>query len=210
MPPLRDADVRQALHKTVLRQHQRAPETVVLDEMVVADGLARVDIAVLNGELHGFEIKSDRDTLRRLPRQMEAYGRVFDRVTLVVGAAHLEEAGALVPAWWGLKTALGGPLGAVRFATVRPPQLNQGVKLAAVADLLWRDEGLALLAQLDAARGFRSKSRYAIADRLAEIVEPARLRSLVREQLKARHRAGWRSQPSPTSGGDSSRSRAMS
>ena len=46
-------------------------------------GAARVDIAVINGHIRGVEIKAEADSLERLPRQVEAYGRVVDRATLI-------------------------------------------------------------------------------------------------------------------------------
>ena len=45
----------------------------------------RIDIAVVKGALHGFEIKSDFDNLKRLARQVDLYSQVLDRATLVVG-----------------------------------------------------------------------------------------------------------------------------
>jgi hypothetical protein len=37
-------------------------DTRVVEEMGIWAGSVRVDIAVINGEFHGFELKSDRDT----------------------------------------------------------------------------------------------------------------------------------------------------
>jgi predicted nucleic acid-binding protein len=42
-----------------------------------------------DAELIGFEIKTARDTLRRLPTQIEAYSRYFDHAVLVVAEKHL-------------------------------------------------------------------------------------------------------------------------
>jgi hypothetical protein len=49
----------------------------MLDEFGLEHGEVRVDVAVINGELHGYEIKSERDTLERLPRQVKAYSAVL-------------------------------------------------------------------------------------------------------------------------------------
>jgi hypothetical protein len=53
---------------------------------------ARTDIAVINGSLHAFEIKSDSDSLDRLPSQIEAYQGVFEYITLVCGSRLLKRA----------------------------------------------------------------------------------------------------------------------
>lgn len=94
---MRDRDVRQALHRKVLKEHHGDADTLVLDELGLRHGTCRVDIAVVNGYLHGYEIKSDSDTLERLPAQIATYGLVLDRATLVVGERHLEKAKPLIP-----------------------------------------------------------------------------------------------------------------
>ncbi len=65
--PMRDRDVRQALRRKVLRDHIGDSSTLVLDELGLRHGTCRVDIAVVNSLLHGYEIKSDADNLARLP-----------------------------------------------------------------------------------------------------------------------------------------------
>jgi hypothetical protein len=58
-------------------------DAVLINEMVIANWSRRVDLAVANGHLNAFEIKSDLDTLRRLPGQLSAYLDRFDKVTIV-------------------------------------------------------------------------------------------------------------------------------
>ena len=58
-------------------------DAVLINEMVVANWSRRVDLAVANGRLHAFEVKSDLDTLRRLPGQLSTYLDRFDKVTIV-------------------------------------------------------------------------------------------------------------------------------
>src|SRR5690606_14499419 len=76
--------------------------TVIINELDVCAGSAIMDIVVVNGEIHGFEIKSERDNLKRLPQQISYYNRVFDRVTLVVSSDHLDKAQEMIPEWWGI------------------------------------------------------------------------------------------------------------
>lgn len=187
---MRDADVRSALHAKVLASHRGAPDTLVLDELALWYGTARVDIAVVNGLLHGFEIKSDRDTLERLDEQIRIYGMVLDRATLVVGRRHVEAATARVPSWWGVKLAKQGPRGAVAFEDVRRPRMNPGIDAVAIAALLWCEELVEILEARSSARGYRGKSRDIISRRVAELVPLTDLRAEVRRRLKAR--ANWR------------------
>ena len=187
---MRDCDVRAALHAKVLAEHHDQPDTLVMDELALWYGTARVDVAVVNGRIHGFEIKSDRDTLERLEGQARIYSNVLDRVTLVVGTKHLERALRESPEWWGVKVAKQGPRRAVHFEEVRTPKMNPAVDPVAVAALLWCEELEDVLADVDAVRGYRGKSRDILSRRAAEVLRLTDLRSAVRARLKAR--GNWR------------------
>lgn len=188
---MRDADLRTALLRRLDRRYSRDPETLILQELGLRHGAARVDIAVVNGALHGYELKSNSDSLDRLAGQARVYGSVLDRVTLVAGRRHVEEAMGLVPMWWGVQVAEMGPRGGILFSSVRRARKNPSQDIVAVAKLLWREEALDLLHQVGAARGVKSKPRAAIYARLAEVARPEEIRSRVRHRL--RNRTGWRS-----------------
>lgn len=183
---LHDADIRRALHDKVLDDDHDDPNTRVYDELPLWYGTARVDIAVVDGRFQGFEIKSERDTLARLPSQVEVYGRVLDRVTLVLSQKHLEQAAAIVPAWWGLRVVRAGPRGGIHFEVARHEQTNPSVDPVAVAAMLWSGELLCALEAIGEARGLRGKSRDVMSRRLAAALPLVRLRGIVRDALKAR------------------------
>jgi hypothetical protein len=82
---MNDRRVRTAILRRLSARFSKDPNTLILEEFGIGNGSARVDIAVVNGRIHGFELKSDNDTLDRLPHQVSAFSSVFDRVTLVVG-----------------------------------------------------------------------------------------------------------------------------
>src|SRR6266849_4052905 len=128
---MNDAQIRIATKQALFVQHRGDAETVIFDELGVQHGVARIDLAVVNGELHGFELKSDRDTLARLPEQVESYGRVFDRVTLVVGERHVRGAVDLVPDWWGVRVAC-RVSGRLRFCDLRHAVKNPSPDPAAI------------------------------------------------------------------------------
>lgn len=159
-----------------------------VDELVLG-GVTRVDMAVINGSLSGFELKSERDDLRRLPVQVEVYSRVLDYATLVVAARHHAHAVDALPSWWGVFVAHMGAEG-VELEEARPAALNPSVDPTALVRLLWRDEILAELTRLQLDRGLRSKPWAVLAGQLIRNTDLDELRRLVREQLKARE--GWR------------------
>lgn len=186
---MRDRDVRAALHARLLREHSAdLDSTLVVDELGLC-GEVRVDVAVVNACLSGFELKSASDTLRRLPRQAQFYSQVLDYCTLVVAENHLDDALTMVPIWWGCVVVRPTKSG-VRLEEVAQPRSNEQIDAYSLAQLLWRDEALAALQDFDAVKGCRSKSRKVIWERLAEVADLESLRATVRTSLKARQR--WR------------------
>lgn len=204
---MRDIDIRLALRRFLHAVFATDPTTVYLEELALCQGDARVDLAVVNGQLHGYEIKSDRDTLNRLPRQRDVYGKCFDTMTIVVGSKHREKAESDVPSWWGIIEASDGPAG-IELVRLREPEENHAVDATSIVQLLWRSEALAILCELGCDDGVRSKPRREIWRRLVEQVPYDELRRLVREKVKTRE--GWRSGQSPFRCGDSRRSSARS
>ena len=189
---MRDRDVRKALHSRVLRDHHGDPNTLVLNELGLRHGRCRVDVAVVNGSLHGYELKSDMDTLERLSFQVETYGKVLDRATLVVAERHAEKAIPMLPEWWGIKVASLGVRGGISFSHYRPASLNAEIEPVALAELLWQSEVVAILA----AHGFKGamlrKPRAHQYCLLAELLPLKELRDQVRACLKSRE--SWRGQ----------------
>ena len=54
-------------------------------------GKCKADAVVLNGTGTAYEIKSERDSLTRLTKQVAAYKKVFETVNIIVGENHLDE-----------------------------------------------------------------------------------------------------------------------
>ena len=182
---LGDAEIRFVLRSRLSQKHANKSRTVFIEELGLCRGQVRVDLSVVNGLLHGYEIKSDRDSLRRLNNQVELYGKVFDRATLVVGERHLAEALDNVPAWWGILLAHRSA-NKLQIKTVRSPRSNPKKDPRALVELLWLDDALALLEERDAARGYRGKARWIVWDRVCELCSLNEIAKAVRTQLKAR------------------------
>lgn len=182
---MRDADVRNAMMQRLLHSHRDDCTTRIVQEMGIWSGTVRVDIAVINGELAGVELKSDKDTLDRLPNQATFYSRVFDRMTLVVGSKHLEKALPLVPEWWGI-VAASWKEDAISLEDYRTASVNPEPDPFLVAQLLWREEAIAALEDRGAAKGWKSKRVATLHRHLAETIPIDELRAVVRTNLKAR------------------------
>lgn len=192
---MRDMDVRKALKREVLKQHERDVDTLVLHELGLRHGAARVDVAVVNGALHGYEIKSDADTLERLPTQIATYGLVLDKATLVVGERHAQKAMALLPDWWGVKIATRGPRGGISLHEEKRARTNPSVDPVAVAELLWSNEVREILRGFGFIEKELRKPRAYLYRELAAAMELDELRDMTRRVLKGREK--WRCQPQP-------------
>jgi hypothetical protein len=187
---MNDHQLRRALKSKVLVRHAKDPDTRILEELGLRHGAARIDVAVVNGIIHGFELKSDKDNLKRLPHQVTIYNSVLDKVTVVVGGRHAREAMELVPDWWGIKVATMGPRGGFEFTDMRRACNNPSVDPLSVSKLLWRNEALTLLEELSEADSVRHRPRALIYAHLAAIADSALIRERVRYQLK--FRTDWR------------------
>ena len=179
--PSKDRDVRSLLKRHLAQCH--VGDTVILDELGLCQGDVRVDVAAVNGELSGFEIKSPADTLARWPKQRRVYSKVVDRAWLVAPERTLEAAQA--PGWWGLIRLVETPhqLG---LRVIRDAMPNPKPDPYAIACLLWRDEAIDALAQFRLDRGIRTRCRRLIWQRLADELPLDDLRHAVRAALKVR------------------------
>ena len=147
---MRDLEIRGAVKNILLLPFFSDPNTLIVEELGLRHGAARVDIAVINGELHGYELKSDQDTLKQLTAQAAIYNSVLDRITLIVTPHHVDQATAMIPDWWGIILAEGQLEDEINFRTIRSATKNPSVSAIAIAKLLWRDEALQLLGELGA------------------------------------------------------------
>lgn len=193
---MRELDVRQALHASeIARLLETNPGSLVVDELGIMEGKYRVDVAVINGHLHGYEIKSASDNLERLPAQQDSFSKIFDRMTLVADERHVAQALKIIPPWWGL-IAVSIRDGKPYLNEIWPSRLNLSVDPTAVVQLLWRNEAFQVLSDLGLARGLRSRSRKLMWKLLTAVLEPAEIRAAVTKALK--QRTTWRVEPPPS------------
>lgn len=190
-----DADIRPALLTRLRSALAGDTDTAIVEELGICRGQVRIDLAVVNGTIHGYEIKSERDSLRRLSAQAAVYSRVLDQATLVVTPRHIVDALQIVPDWWGILRCEPAP-GGLRFRAVRRGRRNPGREARSLVELLWLDDSIALLERHNAVRGVKGKPRREVWDRVCETIAVSDIASAVRARLKARV---MQSAPSPLS-----------
>lgn len=177
--------VRALLRGWLLDEQGDQTDTVLIEELGICRGQARIDLAVVNGLLHGYEIKSDRDNLSRLATQSQVYNKVLDRATLVVSERHLTTALRTIPKWWSVILIIVNPTG-TEFRVLRRGRKNPSRDPRALVELLWYEKSIALLAERNAVRGIIGKPRRVLWDRICERFEVEEIAIAVRAQLKAR------------------------
>lgn len=187
MAPVTELEIRTAVHHAVGSDGGGA--RLVIDEFVVGER-GRIDIAVISDHLFGYELKSDLDTLTRLPRQMDVFGDVFHYCTLVVTSRHLAKARQILRRGWGLAVVDRTADASLMYRQIRAPKEIKTVRKVALVELLWRDETLRALDSLGLADGYRTKAKHVLWERLAANVELDDLRKIVTASLTARQ--GWR------------------
>lgn len=187
---MHDKEIRRALLQDLHRRYHNDAETLIIEEFGLCQGDARVDIAVINGTIHGYEIKSEKDTLRRLPGQQSIYNKVFDHVTVVASAYHLPKIRRQVPNWWGLSEVQCIDK-VIELVKKRACKKNELVNPQALVQLLWREETVEILNRRNLHQGLSGKPRPQLWARLAESLTVADLSDEVRKKIKMRKH--WRS-----------------
>jgi hypothetical protein len=89
-----------AITRNVLLGRHSLQTASMLTEFRV--GECKADVAILNGTAMVYEIKSERDSLTRLERQVAAYSRVFASVYVIAAENHADSVRTCVPKDVGL------------------------------------------------------------------------------------------------------------
>jgi hypothetical protein len=109
-------------------------------------GECKADVVILNGTGTAYEIKSERDSLTRLERQIAAYSKVFASVNVIASECHLAAITDLIPKDVGV-LCLGqrGHITPQREAVERPERTCS----AAIFDCLRTEEARRILIAQD-------------------------------------------------------------
>jgi len=86
-------------HKILLGKHSLQTASMI-NEFRVGD--CKADIAILNGTATVYEVKSERDSLTRLERQIAAYATVFAKVYVIAAESHIQAVTNTIPDFVGI------------------------------------------------------------------------------------------------------------
>jgi hypothetical protein len=183
---MRDQDIRTILHSYIAEQNKSIKNTIIVDELNVKNGLARVDVAVINGSIHGYEIKSEADTLIRLSNQIEHYNSSLEKITIAVNSNHKEKVFDIVPDWWGVIEVDENS----EIVELRESEKNPLLSISDLLLFLWKDEMKQIL-EKNEVKYKKSANRTALIETMTQNIEKEKLLHEVRQALKSRK--NWRS-----------------
>lgn len=170
------------------RNEYKAGRDLLVSEMGLNRGESIIDLALVNGSLHGYEIKSDVDTLARLSRQVGVYERYFSYLTVIVTKKHLNSFRKKYPKWIGIVLAREENNSLV-FKKIRKAKENKSVSNQDIVKLLWKREALNILTELKSDKGYRNKNKNEIWNKVAGLID---MESLIKHvKLAFRRRQDW-------------------
>ena len=184
---LKDNDMRTTLIDELNKINAKHDYRIV-EELAVCDGEARVDVAVANGKLCGYEIKSDADTLERLPLQQKCYDKTFDMVSIVVGEKFKDKIEEYIPEYWGIYIVWEFK-GEYRIRKKRNAKINKNIEAISLLELLWKEELISLLKKAGV-KGISGKNRRILRQIILEKFSLKQIRDYTRETIK--YRENWR------------------
>ncbi len=140
-------------------------------------------LLVTETELVGFEIKSDKDTLERLERQIHDYERFCDRNYLVVGQKLEEKALPLLPAHWGAYRIYMTEDETLHLECIREAEANKKrMRLHNQLRLLWRSELIPIMRKYQLG-GVTKKNKLEMVRKMEHSLSKDRLKEELTEAL---------------------------
>lgn len=187
-----EARIRSDIRSRLSRIFGSDSGALLVEEMEVCSGRARIDMAVISNRLIGIEIKGPEDGLKRLRNQADQYSRCFDQIVLVVDDGLAEQAIKLIPKWWGV--IIGSTQSdSYAYRLIRRPARNLQVEVDTLLALLWREEVMSLWERFVEKQPPSKASKKRLRNELLANVQPQALKCATIESLKKR--IDWRSMP---------------
>lgn len=180
---LKDKDIRKALIESIKKKNNNHNFRII-EEMNVCDGKSRIDVAVANGHLCGYEIKSDVDTLDRLQFQTTSYNKTFDRITIVIGSKFSDKILDYIPDFWGVCVAKQNK-NRIKLCYIRKAKYNTNVDSFSLLNLLWKNELFDMLYPLKI-KGLSKMKKSELMNHVINNYSKTYIRDYTREILKTR------------------------
>lgn len=177
----RDRDIRVALESWLLSKQHDSPVRII-HEFPIPRPSSRIDIALINGRISGYEIKSDVDSLTRLSSQVSSYRKIFEHLCVVTTPKKSRSVLEKTPSWCGVLSYDHNG----KFKTLRKTKRNPNVDTECLLHSLYKKELLMISMNfgLESIKNKNSKSEI-----ISNIILKISKRSIIdncRDQLKKR------------------------
>ena len=188
-----EADIRLALYTKRLRKVRARQDALVVDELGLAHAKSRIDVAVIAGCIHGYEIKSAKDKLDRLATQIDVYRQTLQKLTIVAAPKHVAGIMKSAPGWCGVIAAERGPRGGIDFHVIRNAVANPEIDPVMMAHLLWRNEVIELLGQAGYTPKELRRPRMQLYEMLCDAMTLREIAASINSFMRLRQ--AWRDRP---------------
>ncbi len=200
----RELEYKAAVLGRILSRKLIGEQDVAISEIPINNYSRRVDLVVVNGKLHAFEIKTEADSLVRLQGQVSSYLRFFDKVTVVCAERHEEKVLASTPREVEVWVMVGGS-GRKLSDHLRIARRGRACEICDPASL-WTFIPKRVIASFLRRRGFAANESM-LRDELCRVGE--RLPRVIRREfalafLKNRYKKRWQRFLESVSGGSPS------
>jgi hypothetical protein len=182
---MNDLKIRTAIKEIEFQTHFEELDTKVIDEMGLNLGSSIIDIAVINGCMMGYEIKSDHDTLRRLEKQILEYNKVFDFLNIVTSKKFAPVIKDYVPKWWGI-IEVEEKSDEIKVHQRRKAKPNKHISGYSLLQLLWKEELSELIDTYGLDKRIKNKPKKEIWAYISEMLALDVIKDNVRFYLKSR------------------------
>lgn len=181
---MNDAIIRNSL-LGFLKENKQDKNSILVSEMGLDGGSAIIDIALINGAMCGYEIKSDVDTLDRLRSQIPIYEKYFQYLTIVTTDKHLKNVREYLPNWVGIMLAEEHASGTSNINSVRKPRFNKNMSKDELTKLIWKNEAQSLL-YTKGVKGISNVPRRILWERIAETTTEDQLIQEIKKFMNSR------------------------
>ncbi len=175
-----DKDIREPLFDYL---DERYGKVRTIEEKTINKSRADV-LAIVDGSIIGFEIKSDSDTYTRLKRQIKDYEKFCDLCYVVVGESHIH-VDEHIPKYWGIIY-----VNKENVIVERDAEPSPKVKIENQLEILWRNE----LLNIQLKEGLPKLGNWKRADIYKRLVETAgepTIKADITQQLFERDYTIW-------------------
>lgn len=149
---------------------------------------SRLDLGTINGRSYAYEIKTELDSLAKLPRQLTDYSTVFEFVTVVAHQRHCQKVLSSIPEHCGIRTYHHTSDG-IRFYNIRKatrsPFLNSMSQISCLSS-----QELRQLLQDTGVKNIGNTRQQRVAAVLCHVPR-RRINSLFKHALKRRFQKQW-------------------